>query len=154
MAARGAPVSPCLVREVMASYRLDDPGGVHGTGHCMRVSANGLALAARTPGADAGLMELFALPHDSRRLDDDRDQGHGERAADYVRALERDGLIRLGAERLDLLAEACAGHEHGRVSTDPTVGCCWDAHRLELSRLHRRPIDRLPSTTAARDPAL
>ena len=30
-----------------------------------------------------------------------------------------DGALRLDSLRLDLLATACAGHEHGRVSADP-----------------------------------
>ena len=53
-----------------------------------------------------------------------------------------------------MLATACAGHELGQVSDDPTIGVCWDADRLELSRLGRRPIPELLSTEAARDFAL
>jgi hypothetical protein len=39
------------------------------------------------------------------------------------------------------------------VSDDPTIGACWDADRLNLWRLGRRPDDRLLSTDTARDPA-
>ncbi|MGG5807713.1 gamma-glutamylcyclotransferase [Falsiroseomonas sp. CW058] len=147
------PVQPWLVREVMAGYGLD-PGGIHGPAHWLRVRANGLTMAARTPGADSGVVELFALLHDCRRREDGRDLGHGERAAAHAGRLARDGLIRLDPARLDLLVAACAGHEHGGTSADPTIGCCWDADRLELSRLHRRPIARFLSTDAAHDPAL
>lgn len=147
------PVQAWLVREVLAGYWLD-LGGIHGPAHWLRVRANGLALAARTPGADAGVVELFALLHDSRRQTEDHDFGHGERAAAYAQQLARDGLLRLDPGRLDTLATACAGHEHGGTSADPTIGCCWDADRLELSRLYRRPIARLLSTEAARDPGL
>jgi hypothetical protein len=66
----------------------------------------------------------------------------------------RDGMIHLGPARLDLLAAACAGHEHGGISEDPTIGCCWDADRLELSRLGSRPVARLLSTKAARNTEL
>lgn len=147
------PVQPRLVEEVLAGYRLG-LGGIHGPSHWLRVRANGLALAARTPGADAVVVELFALLHDGRRRDDGRDPGHGERAADHAAALARDGLLRLDATRLDRLVAACGGHDNGGVASDPTIGCCWDADRLELSRLGRRPIERLLSTGAARDAAI
>jgi uncharacterized protein len=153
LAAWARPVVPGLLREVLSGYALD-PEGIHGVGHWLRVRANGLALAARTPGADAVVVELFALLHDCRRRDEDRDIGHGERAADHARHLAREGVLRLDPARLDLLAEACAGHEHGGVSRDPTIGCCWDADRLELSRLGRPPKARFLSTDAAQDPVL
>jgi uncharacterized protein len=144
-------VTPWLVEKVLDGYQLDILG-IHGPSHWLRVRANGLALAARTPGADADLVELFALLHDCRRLDEDRDRGHGERAAAHAEALARDGLLRLEAARLALLVAACAGHEHGKVAMDPTIGCCWDADRLELSRLGRRPKAHRLSTEAALAP--
>lgn len=140
-----------LVEQVLAHYALD-LHGTHGVGHWLRVRENGLALAAMTPGADAMVVELFALLHDCRRRDEGADRGHGERAAGYAWSLARNGALRLDPARLDLLAAACAGHEHGGVSDDPTIGCCWDADRLELSRLWRRPVARLLSTRAALDP--
>jgi uncharacterized protein len=118
------------------------------------VRANGLALAARTPGADVEVVELFALFHDSEREDEGRDPGHGERAAASVQRLAARGGLLLSAARLDLLVAACAGHDHPQVSADPTIGCCWDADRLDLSRLGRRPIAKLLSTKAALDAAI
>lgn len=144
-------VTPSLVDRVMRGYRLRR-GGLHGLGHWRRVRANGLVLAARTIGADATVIELFALLHDSRRIDDDEDPGHGDRAAALVRNLAADSLLALDAARVALLAEACARHALGDVSDDPTISCCWDADRLELSRLHIRPRDPFLSTAAARDP--
>lgn len=128
--------------------------GLHGPSHWRRVRANGLALAARTAGADAMLVELFALLHDSRRVNDDEDPDHGPRAAALVRDLAAEALLDLDRARLDLLAEACARHTDGDTSADPTIGCCWDADRLELARLHIRPSARYLSTQAARDPAI
>ena len=112
---------------------------------------NGLALARRTLGADTIVIEAFALLHDARLVDDFRDLGHGERAADFARALHRRGLLGLTDTAVEVLAEACAGHEHGQVTDHPTIGCCWDADRLDLSRLERRPIEEYLSTRAARD---
>lgn len=142
------PGLPALAEGVLRRFRLD-AAGLHGAAHWLRVRANGLLLAARTPGADAVVVELFALFHDSERRDEGRDPGHGERAAALVRRLAAEGGLALSAERLDLLAAACAGHEHPQVSADPTIGCCWDADRLDLARLGRRPIARLLSTAAA-----
>lgn len=142
-----------LIARVMGGYRLG-LAGLHGPGHWRRVRANGLALAARTPGADPGLVELFALLHDSRRVNDDEDPEHGPRAAALARELAAGALLALDAARLALLAEACARHTDGDTTADPTIGCCWDADRLELARLHIRPRDRFLSTLAARDPEL
>jgi uncharacterized protein len=146
-------VTPALTRHVLAGYRLPLEG-IHGPGHWLRVLENGRILAAMTPGADPALVELFALLHDSQRLDEDGDRGHGERAAAYICTLATNGMLDLSPERLEVLAAACARHERGEVSADPTIGCCWDADRLELARLGRRPIARLLSTVTARDPAI
>lgn len=141
---------PVLTHRVLSTYALE-LHGLHGPGHWLRVRANGLTLAARTPEADAELVELFALLHDSKREDDGRDRYHGERAADFVRALHADGHLVLSAARMEILVEACAGHHHPQVSTHPTIGCCWDADRLELARLRYRPDAKLLSTSAALD---
>jgi uncharacterized protein len=142
-----------LARRVLAGYRLDSQG-IHGPRHWLRVRANGRALAAMTPGADAQVVELFALLHDGCRHDEGHDLVHGARAAEATLALADDGVLDLASDRLLALAKACRWHEHGKVSDEPTIGCCWDADRLDLSRLRRRPQARLLSTTAARDPVL
>jgi uncharacterized protein len=138
---------------VLAGYRLSRDG-IHGPSHWARVRLNGRALAARTPGADGEVVALFALLHDARREHDGDDPAHGERAAALAEALAAQRKLRLDAARLGLLVAACAGHAYGRVSEEPTIGCCWDADRLDLSRLGRRPEARLLSTRAAREPAI
>jgi uncharacterized protein len=153
LAAWTGAVTPVLVRHVLDGYRLPFDG-IHGTGHWLRVLENGRILAAATPGADPALVELFSLLHDSRRRDEDGDPGHGERAAAFVRELAAQGVLELGPERVAVLAAACARHEMGEVSADPTIGCCWDADRLELARLGRRPVARFLSTAAALDPGI
>jgi uncharacterized protein len=144
---------PPLVQAVLRGYQLP-LNGVHGPAHWLRVLANGRALAALTPDADAEVVGLFALLHDSRRVNEHTDPQHGERAADFVRQLSDQGLLPIKGSRVAVLAAACARHELGEVSDHPTIGCCWDADRLELSRLHRRPKAELLSTKAALDPAL
>ena len=127
---------------------------IHGPGHWLRVLQNGRALAALTPGADTELIDLFAMLHDSERRDEDGDRGHGERAATSLWVLKIEGLLRVGSQRQKTLADACAGHELGGVTVDLTIGCCWDADRLELARLGRRPVAHFLSTTAALDPGI
>ncbi len=41
-------------------------------------------------------------------------------------------------------------HAYGRVSDDPTIGTCWDADGLQLTRIGTTINPRLPSTTQAR----
>lgn len=143
-------VTSRMVKSVLADYVLP-VNGIHGPQHWLRVLENGLQLAARTPGADAAVVELFALLHDSKRVNEDHDAAHGWRAANFVRLLAEKGLLKLEGPRMIRLLEACEFHEHGHVSSDPTIGCCWDADRLELSRLGIRPQSRYLSTDAAND---
>ena len=142
-----------LVAPVLRGYALD-LSGIHGPAHWLRVAQNGRALAALTPDADAEVVELFGLLHDSRRQNEHRDREHGQRAAGFAEDLAADGLLRLETPRLRLLMRACARHEMGEGSDDPTIGCCWDSDRLDLARLGIRPRMALMSTAAARDEVL
>jgi uncharacterized protein len=137
----------------LQGYQLP-PGGVHGPGHWLRVLRNGRELAARTPGANLRVVEHFALLHDCRRVNETTDPEHGQRAAEYAFTIGLGLGFYLDAAELMQLAVACARHELGEVTDDPTVGACWDADRLELARLHRRPLAHLLSTEAALDPGV
>jgi uncharacterized protein len=53
---------------------------------------------------------------------------------------------------VDGLEIALAEHTDGKRTDDPTIGACWDADRLNLWRLGRKPLPRLLSTAAGRDP--
>ncbi len=63
-----APDYPLLVRAVLDGYALA-PWGTHGLSHWARVWENGLRLAEAT-GADPTIVRLFAIYHDSCRLND------------------------------------------------------------------------------------
>ena len=128
--------------------------GIHGPSHWCRVLMNGCEIAALTPAVDPAVVEHFALLHDGRRLNEGTDPEHGERAAAMVGRLFRDRRLALDQNQVDVLMKACARHELGEVSRDPTIGACWDSDRLELSRLSRRPIDHLISTDAGRLPTI
>lgn len=122
---------------------------LHGESHWRRVAANGLDLADADPRCDREIVVLFAMVHDAARRSDDWDRRHGERAAALARALN-EPWFGLGGDRLDLLANACAGHSDGRTTADPTIAACWDSDRLDLIRLGIEPRVRLMSTPAAR----
>jgi uncharacterized protein len=122
---------------------------IHGEDHWKRVGAAGLALLPETPGADASLVLLFALFHDSMRVNDSIDPMHGPRAAVLARDL-RGGPYDLGDEEMELLAFACEEHTNGKLGENQTVGVCWDADRLNLWRVGFEPDPRFLSTEAAR----
>jgi uncharacterized protein len=122
---------------------------IHGESHWQRVAAAALTLLPETPCADPALVFLFAVFHDSMRLNDNYDPLHGPRGAALAREL-RGGTFELEDAEMGLLAFACEEHTNGDVSSDPTVGVCWDADRLNLWRVGIRPNPRFLSTEAAR----
>ena len=134
--------------EILKGYRLK-PEGVHGIGHWGRVMENGVQLAALT-GANMRVVQLFALFHDSRRLNDALDPGHGQRGAALAGGMNG-GLFTLAANELALLKDACIRHTKGLTAADITVQTCWDADRLDLPRVKIFPAPALLCTIPARD---
>lgn len=120
----------------------------HGPNHWKRVFKFGQRLAQAT-GADVEIVELFALFHDSRRMNDTWDPGHGKRGAELALRLHGD-LFSLSREKLDLLVSACRDHTEGGLIEDPTIGTCWDADRLDLWRVGIYPNARYFCTEEAR----
>jgi len=116
--------------------------GLHGARHWRRVDRFGRLLALHT-GADLEVVRRFALLHDSQRYNDEKDAGHGERGAHRARQFCADEL---SPHQMELLWLACAEHERGLTSEDPTVGTCWDADRLDIDRKGRLPWMSLMST--------
>ena len=144
-----------MISELIAAARAQfalDWDGIHGIQHWERVRENGLRLA-QTTGANPAVVELFAYLHDSRRLDDWEDLGHGARAAVYVRGLQGHHF-EISDEDLELLVYACHHHSDGLMEGDVTVLTCWDADRLDLGRVGIRPDPQYLCTPAARDPEM
>ena len=73
-------ITPKLLDKILAGYALPLTG-THGISHWARVLENGRKVAALS-GADLDVVELFAIFHDSRRLNEAWDHGHGRRGAD------------------------------------------------------------------------
>lgn len=146
--------APFALDPLLAAVRARSTGigsQIHGERHWRTVGANGLWLAESVPEADTGVVLLFALLHDTMRENDARDPEHGPRAAAFAVALHEEGLLGVSEGQLELLRLACFEHADGTVSSDPTVGVCWDADRLDLPRVGITPRPDLFSTESARN---
>lgn len=117
------------------------------------MTATGLELGSGLEDVDRGLVFCFGLLHDTRRENESYDPGHGSRAADFAAELRDGGHLALDDARFGALVHALTLHSDGHVSTDPTVGACWDADRLHLPRVSIEPDPALFSTRAALGPA-
>ncbi len=125
-----------VLKSVLEDYALPWRG-IHGVAHWARVFENGVTLA-QTTGANLEVVKLFAILHDSRRLNEDHDPDHGPRAAQLARSL-RGSLLELSEHDFHLLCIACEGHTHQRTHPDVTIQTCWDADRLDLGRVGITP---------------
>lgn len=126
--------------------------GIHGVSHWTRVRINGLKLAQST-GANVRVVELFAFLHDSKRMSDGNDPGHGLRAAEYAQELNG-RLYSLSPLEMDDLIAACVGHSRGMTNGHTaTVLTCWDADRLDLGRVGVMPKSDHLCTDAGKNPA-
>jgi len=123
------------------------PNSIHGPDHWVRVERNGLYVAGRT-GADPVVVSLFAVFHDSCRVNDHIDPGHGRRGAELATAM-RDLLDMIDEDQFELLVHACNWHTDRTHHDDRTIGACWDADRLDLRRAGIEPAARYFNTEPA-----
>jgi uncharacterized protein len=139
------------IHSILARYALPREG-THGVPHWARVLENGRRLSKVT-GAKTHIVELFAVFHDSRRINEGIDNGHGRRGAELARELCGIGY-ELVDEDFDLLIQACDLHTEGHLDGDITVQTCWDADRLDLGRVGIVPRMEKLCTEGAKDPSL
>ena len=137
-----------VVRKILEVYSLPVEG-LHGISHWARVLENGRELAEHT-GARIEVVELFAVLHDSKRLNEGRDDRHGLRAAESLHFL-RGTAFDIPDESLDLLFRACAYHTDGLTQGEVTIQTCWDSDRLDLGRAGITTDPARLCTDAARD---
>jgi uncharacterized protein len=140
-----------LVHAVLKEYALPWDG-THGVAHWARVLENGLRLAEES-GASVEVVQLFALFHDSRRVNEGVDNGHGRRGAELAAAF-RDKWFTVSDRDFDLLHEACVRHTDGDTEGDVTLQTCWDADRLDLGRVGISPNCIKLCTPAAKHPGI
>lgn len=117
---------------------------VHGPDHWARVERNAIRMARRN-GADETVVRLFAFFHDAERHNDGHDPRHGQRAAELVGQLHGD-LFTIDQDSLELLRVACELHHEGGTTDEITIGTCWDADRLDLTRVGMIPSAHYMST--------
>ena len=139
-----------IVHRILEDYELPWHG-THGVGHWARVLENGVRLADAT-GAKIEVVQLFAVFHDSRRVNEGVDDDHGCRGADLATELRH--LFKLSDDDFALLCEACAFHTDGLVDADSTIQTCWDSDRLDLGRVGMIPAPKLLCTPAAKKPKM
>ena len=135
--------------EIVTENYPGGPYSVHGPAHWRRVEQNGLLLATRTS-ADKTVVRLFALFHDSCRVNEGTDDGHGARGADYATTLHGH-LYHLDDAAFELLRYACVWHTDRDHSPDPTIGTCWDSDRLDLGRVGMVPNAKYMSTAFGKE---
>lgn len=140
-----------LLVAALGQYLLS-PRDIHGVSHWARVLENGRRLA-RDTGADPEVLQCFAILHDSRRYDNNRDLQHGPRAAEFAATLRGSLLRPLDGAAFELLRFAISEHTRGSIDGDVTVCTCWDADRLDLYRVGIVPSPKWLCTSAARDQA-
>jgi len=146
------PVRPLSVQQArqhaIQQFELSDKS-YHGPWHWSNVERNALALCEKTPGADPLVCQLFAVLHDCKRLNEDKDPQHGARAANFFRTIV--GTLPITNEQSTKLFEAMVKHDWGETHVDPTIGVCWDADRLDLPRVNILPDTKYFSTQTAKD---
>jgi uncharacterized protein len=136
-------------------FRMDLKS-IHGPKHWHRVEKNAIRMAARTDGADLTVCRLFAIYHDSCRINDGSDHEHGPRAAAMLKEYFKNisTMFSFDATRLELLIHAVEHHTTGGISDNPTIGACWDADRLDLGRVGITPSSHLMSTAFGKELAI
>lgn len=142
-------VSKELLGAILDRYELPRRG-IHGLSHWARVMETGRKLLKKT-GARPDVVDLFAVLHDSKRVNEGVDDDHGIRAAEFASAL-RGSFFEIDDDGFDLLHRACRFHTNGRTDGDITILTCWDADRLDLARVGIIPAPERLCTPAGRDP--
>ncbi len=145
--------TPALVEYAMNNFRLD-LYGEHGIGHWARVKHNADLLCNANPALDRKVMHIFAIMHDSERVNEFEDYGHGSRAAKQLINLNGH-LFDLTQAQLMQCVIACDRHT-GAPANDPiaspTILACWDADRLDIGRVGLRPHERYLSHPHSKHP--
>ena len=139
---------PLILQAILEEYELPWDGD-HGIAHWARVLENGVRLACET-GPDVEVVRLFAIFHDSRRVNEASDPDHRPSRRRMCREL-RGSMFDLPDAAFRLLHRACAGHTHERTDPDVTIRTCWDSDRLDLGRVGITPHPSRLCTDAAQE---
>lgn len=111
----------------------------HGVKHGKIVEAFGMYLAHYYPECDRDVVRWFAYLHDSQcevYNPDYNDDGHGQRAADYIDKIRLTYLSELNDMQIEKLKTACIMHTSTHKVDDVTVNVCFDSDRMDLPRVN------------------
>ena len=124
---------------------------IHGLQHWRDVERNGLFLA-QGKNVNTRIISYFSHLHDCCRENESSDPLHGPRAASYAK--KNKNLFGLNDIDFKKLIRACSGHTfaepNNNVNLDYEILICWDADRLDLTRVGIRPDPRKLFTIEAR----
>lgn len=140
-----------LINKIIEHYSLPLKG-IHGISHWARVLENGEKLAELN-NANLQVVQLFAVFHDAKRINDGNDPDHGKRGAEFAARL-KGRLFTLSHANFELLHFACSYHTDGLTDGDITVQTCWDSDRLDLGRIGIEPDPMYLCTDAAKNPQM
>jgi uncharacterized protein len=140
-----------VLNEAKRAFMLNSERSIHGPEHWEQVERNVIELGESTPGCDIEIARLFAILHDCKRHDEEVDKEHGKRAAEFARELHDKGLLDIDPDQFSTLIFAIKHHNDGLVSSEPTIGVCWDADRLDLPRVGIAPVAVMLSTQYAKE---
>lgn len=143
-------VAQCAHFVLRESHTLNNlQSRTHGLDHWWRVWKNALLISAGDGSVDMEVVAMFALFHDSMRLNDGQDPAHGMRG---FRLWERCKQVSPDLEHIfhhrqeELFFEAVVEHSNSHTTTNPTIAVCWDADRLDLHRMGVWPDTHFMST--------
>jgi len=141
-------VSKQLAKHCYQQYKMNHQG-YHGYKHWSRVFQNGKHIA-KAENANIKVVGLFSLLHDTQRINENRDPQHGYRAAQHAYSI-RGRFFDITDQEMRLLDEALTYHSDGYTDADITVQTCWDADRLDLTRVGIMPKAEKLCTQTAKD---
>jgi uncharacterized protein len=164
---------PRSTAQILAALRphVRFPSVVHGPAHWVRVHRFGGLLAARValPPEARACVDLFAWLHDIAREDDEASRRHAVEGAAQIDAILPAIAAPLTTDQIETIRAAILHHSDGMVAARAgeagvfdgigwpgdlvvaTVGCCWDADRLDLPRVGVQPAERFMSTPVWRE---
>ena len=104
-----------------------DIHSIHGPRHWKQVEKNGLLLAKET-GVNETIIKLFSILHDSRRVTNNIDDGHGLRGAELAKTL-RGQYFDLPDDSFEILIDACTNHTGGQHTSNLNLAIMILCHR-------------------------
>ncbi len=159
-----------ILRKLVGLARY--PSQIHGPAHWARVRHFGalLAEAEDLPPAARTCVEVFAQIHDLAREDDGGGNQHAIDGASYMDEVVSAVFSgQLSPDQVETVRAAIRYHSDGMVAQQAsedglfeglgwprdllvrTVGCCWDADRIDLLRVGIHPAHEFMSTSGWRD---